>query len=354
MTKIYKGGLLIGETMSISNSEQDNSLEHVPSISMVSKKINWPIDSSNLISYGTKGQILSSLENGKTQWIDLVYPSEEIITQTLEQWLTEHPESITVIQNNEITTDKIINSAITTNKIADNAIETAKISNSAVTTNKIANNAITNIKINTNAINTNNIIDHAITSTKIADSNITTRKIMDNAITTNKIANLTVTSDKIANEAITTQKIIDNSITNNKLVQSGGILSDVEKILKILEEDFQIFPKITPRIISGQYIDALNNEIVYNENMSMTEPIPILQNQIIHFLARGQGTINAMIATCDIDNTNRLTVVSSIDSAEHDYSYTALNDGYVVLSFCNYYGYEIRKTWNYASLMNNS
>jgi hypothetical protein len=56
------------------------------------------------------------------------------------------------IANNAVTTAKILNANVTTDKIADDAVITAKILNSNVTTAKIADGAVTQDKLNSNVI----------------------------------------------------------------------------------------------------------------------------------------------------------------------------------------------------------
>lgn len=71
---------------------------------------------------------------------------------------------------------------------ADNTITTAKIQNNAVTTEKIINGAITEVKISDDAISTN----------KIKNKNITEDKIDDSAISTDKIKAKSITEDKLS------------------------------------------------------------------------------------------------------------------------------------------------------------
>ena len=92
----------------------------------------------------------------------------------------------------------IVNSAITTAKIASNAVTTEKIGNNAVTTTKITNDAVTTAKIAANAVTTAKLNAGAVTAEKISADMVTARKL--NVIATNlvnSIINDTVNADAI-------------------------------------------------------------------------------------------------------------------------------------------------------------
>jgi Major tropism determinant N-terminal domain len=84
--------------------------------------------------------------------------------------------------DNTVSTIKIVDSAVTADKIASDAVTTIKIVNSAVTADKIAGDAVTTAKIE----------DGAVTSAKIADGTIVNADINASAaIAQSKIADLT-------------------------------------------------------------------------------------------------------------------------------------------------------------------
>jgi hypothetical protein len=72
------------------------------------------------------------------------------------------------IPDNSITTEKIVDGAVTDVKIADDAVSTAKIEDGAISTEKIINEAITGDKIATDAVSTEKIVDGAVTAAKLA------------------------------------------------------------------------------------------------------------------------------------------------------------------------------------------
>lgn len=71
--------------------------------------------------------------------------------------------------------------------------------------------------IDNDAITTVKILDANVTTAKIADLNVTTAKIADLNVTTAKIADVNVTTAKIADSNVTTAKINDKAVTQNKV-----------------------------------------------------------------------------------------------------------------------------------------
>jgi hypothetical protein len=124
--------------------------------------------------------------------------------------------------------------AVTTVKILNSAVTTAKINNSAVTTDKINNTAVTEAKIGTGAVTEAKIGTGAVTEAKIATDAVTTAKIDDDAVTTVKILNEAVTTAKIDDDAVTTVKINNGAVTSAKL-GSDLDLNGTTEIDEILE-----------------------------------------------------------------------------------------------------------------------
>ena len=134
---------------------------------------------------------------------------------------------LALIEDNAVTTVKILNSAVTT----------AKINNSAVTTDKINNTAVTEAKIGTGAVTEAKIASSAVTEAKIATDAVTTAKIDDDAVTTVKILNEAVTTAKIDDDAVTTVKINNGAVTSAKLANDLD-LNGTTEIDEILETVF--------------------------------------------------------------------------------------------------------------------
>jgi len=136
------------------------------------------------------------------------------------------------LQPNEVTTDKIANSAVTTPKIGDLQVTSAKIADGAVTTTKIANASVTRDKIGEKQVSSSRLKDAAVATEKIAtgavitskigDAQVTDAKLKDGAVTTPKIGPLQVTSAKLQDGAVTTAKLAGNAVTGAKIA-SGAV-----------------------------------------------------------------------------------------------------------------------------------
>lgn len=70
-------------------------------IEELAKKINKP---DNEVING----FLKNLGNGKTEWVNIAGEYTEIIYEAVNEWLDEHPEATTTVQDNSITTEKFV------------------------------------------------------------------------------------------------------------------------------------------------------------------------------------------------------------------------------------------------------
>lgn len=104
----------------------------------VGLKVNKPADPYD--PNGNAGQILSTLGDGRTEWVDL---SEEYVADALDH----HPEWITRIGDGTITTEKLADYAVTGQKIANDSIDTGALLDGTVTTPKIWDGAVTREKL---------------------------------------------------------------------------------------------------------------------------------------------------------------------------------------------------------------
>lgn len=146
---------------------------------------------------------------------------QQQIGEIVQDWLDDHPEATTTVEDNSLTTAKYQNKSVTTAKLDDSAVTTDKIADGAVTTSKIATNGVTTEKINNSAVTTNKINDSAVTSDKINNGAVISDKINTGAVITNKLADGAVTTAKIADEAVVTDKLGDYAVNTSKLSNSA-------------------------------------------------------------------------------------------------------------------------------------
>ena len=66
------------------------------------EKVNKPLTDPN----GTEGQVLVTNGDGSTRWEDKVLPTDEQVGTAVDNWLVEHPEATTTVQDNSLTIQK--------------------------------------------------------------------------------------------------------------------------------------------------------------------------------------------------------------------------------------------------------
>lgn len=66
-------------------------------------KVPLPVENPN----GTDGQLLRSNGDGTTEWVDEGTPTDEQVGEAVSDWLTDHPEATTTVQNGSITKQKL-------------------------------------------------------------------------------------------------------------------------------------------------------------------------------------------------------------------------------------------------------
>lgn len=98
----------------------------------LAEKVNLPKDDNNKPTYGTPGQVLRAKGNSSTEWVNPGTPTPEQVKTAVTEWMDEHPEASTTVEDGSITREKlnnalkmIINYSYPTipNMIADTALE---------------------------------------------------------------------------------------------------------------------------------------------------------------------------------------------------------------------------------------
>ena len=119
---------------------------------------------------------------------------------------------------------------ISQSMMGDNSVGTNEIVELAVTTAKIADLAVTNGKIADLAVTTGKIADLAVTAAKIADLTVTEGKIADSAVTSAKIASLTIVDGDIsATAAIDWTKLgISSTVSSTEIGYLDGVTGPIQ------------------------------------------------------------------------------------------------------------------------------
>ncbi len=75
----------------------------------LAEKVNLPKDENNKPTYGEAGQILRSKGNSDTEWVDQGAPTAEQVNAAVTEWMDEHPEASTTVEDGSITRAKLNN-----------------------------------------------------------------------------------------------------------------------------------------------------------------------------------------------------------------------------------------------------
>ncbi len=240
------------------------------------------------INPGANDQVLGTTASGDVAWINKSALSNELgvtdgsilignssnkaVSRSLGGEISMTNTGVVTINNNAVTTAKILNSNVTTDKIADLNVTTAKIANSSISTGKIQTGAITSNEILDNTINSADIANETITTADIAkpgsnkvlitdgsdnvvwadksditdylslgntkilvggvDGQVHEQTIGGDATITNTgqltVANNAITEGKIDNNAITSNKINNDAVTNSKIATDAVRADEIQ------------------------------------------------------------------------------------------------------------------------------
>ncbi|KPA11983.1 conserved hypothetical protein, secreted, partial [Candidatus Magnetomorum sp. HK-1] len=169
------------------------------------------------------------------------------------------PDASGVVVVTEDGNISVANASITTEKIADSAVSSDQIAISAISTEKISDNAITSDKIVDNAISSNHISDASITSKDIASGAIDYTRLSDAVITAPKLSSS-------GNVAMTNGK-------NTQFLFSNG--DGTFRWDNVLGEDTTFKGTITNLIVNGNSSlgESSSNTITINATVNGQKPL---------------------------------------------------------------------------------
>ncbi len=126
-------------------------------------------------------------------------------------------DGTTTINDNTITSGKIVDNTITDLDIGTDAVNTDEIAAGAVTTAEILDNTVGNV----------DLADDAVTSTKIADATISAADIGTDAVGSDEIGSGAVSSDEIADGTVSNADLAANSVNSTTIVDGSVITDDI-------------------------------------------------------------------------------------------------------------------------------
>lgn len=189
---------------------------------------------SDRIASGAVGSTqLATSAVGTTQIADLAVTSAK---------LADSAVTTQKVNNLAITADKIANATVTPAKMGGNPSTgqwvlgasagtvswqtpgTVSLQDNSVTSAKLVNGAVINSKIGDNEIGASKLQAGAVGSDQLADSSVTTDKIASGAITSTKLGASTVATSNIADGAVTGAKIASGTISDSNISSTAAIL----------------------------------------------------------------------------------------------------------------------------------
>lgn len=144
------------------------------------------------------------------------------------------------IDTETITSTNLASLSVETGKIVDLAVTGAKIALLAVGTSHLASQAVSSVKIQDEAIIESKIATDAVSETKIAVGAVTGLRIASGAVTTEKLGALAVDSSKLGNGAVTTAKIAVGAVDTDQLASdsvAGGKIKPYAVIANRISDD---------------------------------------------------------------------------------------------------------------------
>jgi len=121
-----------------------------------------------------------------------------------------------------VQTGNIVDSSITTAKLADGATTEPKLGSGAVSTRTLADASVTTQKLARASVATANIVDSSVTGAKLDSGAVSTRALADGAVTEPKLADGAVSTRALADGAVTEPKLADGAVSQAK-VAPGSI-----------------------------------------------------------------------------------------------------------------------------------
>lgn len=150
------------------------------------------------------------------------------IDDATRDWLDDHPEATTTVEDDSITNVKLKDGSVNSRTIENGSITTDDIADLAVTTPKIADDAVDADKIASTAADGLRIMNRTQPGVAKVGAGLAMNGQALELDGNGDIATAVTSWLNAHPEATTT--VQDNSITDKKLVQNGGILSDFKDL----------------------------------------------------------------------------------------------------------------------------
>ena len=132
--------------------------------------------------------------------------------------LIENSVTETALAGDSVSVEQLQDNAVTNIKLQDDSVGVDKLQAASVTAEAVAVGAITASKLGASSVTTDAIEDGACTQIKIGLDSIDSNRLMDNAVISSKLASDSVTAVALADSSVGTAALVNGSVTNDKLV----------------------------------------------------------------------------------------------------------------------------------------
>lgn len=210
----------------------------------IAGKVSKPISSPN----GTNGQLLRSLGDGNTEWVNAGLPTDAQTATAVSEWLAAHPEVTTSLQDGEVTNAKIGSGAVTASKLgADvNAWFGGKVSKPSTSPNGTNGQLLrtkgdgttewVDVGLPTDAQTAEAVSDwlddHPEATTTVEDGSITTAKlhsgVIDNSLSTQGAAAEAKTTGNYINVLTDRETALDGIVSQEREMGMRYLVNGVE------------------------------------------------------------------------------------------------------------------------------
>jgi hypothetical protein len=231
---------------------------------------------------------ITTVDNGTLSGAALIAPTITVVaTGTIGVAGPQGIPGETDVQDGSISTAKIANDAITSDKILNFTIATNDIGAQQITSAKLGTNSVTTIKITNDAVTGDKIANNAIGAEHIQAGTITKELISDGTLQGDKIEDFTITEGKIANNSLSTIKYQSRSVTGDKISSNADLDGEVKAHNLKLKGS-------SPATLTGPDSDALQ----------------IKSNTTLDFKSTSDSTI------ASLDQSGNLTLSGTVDGRD--------------------------------------
>lgn len=230
-----------------------------------------------------------------------------------KDWLDNHPEATTTVEDDSITNIKLKNGSVNSRTIENESIATDDIADLVITTPKIADNAVTSDKVASSAVDGLRVMS----TTRLGVARVGAGLAMNGqaleldgngdiaaAVTSWLNAHPEATTT-IEDGAVTTPKLADGAVTDVKLAQTGGVLETVKTLSRSV---------FVERTSSGNVVEMRNCIGITSVSDTADGLTCVGDRNILPVPAASSQSLNGVTITTDGNGTYTITRTAAATS----------------------------------------